>query len=219
MFRQKDLLRFKEYFNPKKSTQIFIFGDSNSIRSRNKMACWPSLLYEKEQSKLSIHNESCYGRTTQFGLGELNGLNSFFTKAKKLAFFDYVIFMLGTNDVKTQYGPPSVKKVVKGMASIIDLAISSRITDSIVLLTPPPMGKAVSDEFNPGYLMIQQVSEAYAELAKNRHLMFIDLHNNLDSHKHLEKDNIHLNASGRRNVADIVWESVHEDMVSITKQH
>ncbi len=81
------------------------------------------------------------------------------------------------------------------------------------------MGKAVSDEFNPGYLMIQQVSEAYAELAKNRHLMLIDLHNNLDSHKHLEKDNIHLNASGRRHVADIVWKSIGEDMGSTTKQH
>ena len=218
-FRKKNLLRFKKYFDPKKSTRIFIFGDSNSIRSSKKMACWPSLLYEKAPSKLSVHNESCYGRTTQFDVGELNGLNSFFNKVKKPAFFDYVIFMLGTNDVKTQYGPPSVKKVIEGMASIIDMAISSRITDSIVLLTPPPMGKTVSDEFMPGYLMIQQVSEAYAELAKNRHLILIDLYNNLDSHKHLEKDNIHLNASGRRHVADIVWESVHEDMVSITKQH
>jgi lysophospholipase L1-like esterase len=210
-FLSKYLLsRFgKETFfhNKKKSglKQIYIFGDSNSLCSSKKMASWPKLLYHKAPSTLRIKNDSCYGRTTQFDDEELNGLDTFKRRVKKLPFFDYAFFMVGTNDVKKQYGPPSVIKVSEGMEKIINIAVSHNIAETIVMITPPPMDTVSLKDFDPGYSMIKQISHEYRLLVKKYSLKIIDLHKCLDSQKHLGNDNIHLNASGRVKVADIVW--------------
>lgn len=188
----------------KQSKQILIFGDSNSLCSSNKLSSWPDLLYQKVPFGLQIQNESCYGRTTQFDAGELNGIEVFQKIVEKKIWFEFMILMLGTNDVKKQYGPPSAEKVSEGMEKIITTAIQNGIAASMILITPPPMNPERSGDFYPGYRMMEQISYQYRQLAKKYNCILIDLQRLLDTSLHLQADKIHLNCTGRERVANIV---------------
>jgi lysophospholipase L1-like esterase len=112
--------------------------------------------------------------------------------------------MLGTNDIKKKYGPPSAEKISEGMRKIIDTAITANIGKAFVLISPPPMGTPRTDEFHPGCFIMDQVSYEYRKLAEKYDLTCIDLQRQLEVHRHLQKDTIHLNAEGRLQVAKIV---------------
>jgi len=194
-------------FNTEKNTHVLIFGDSNSLCSDDKAECWPILLCEKKPEKLRVYNESCNGRTTRFEKGELNGVSMFSKKLKKFSCLDYIIFMIGTNDLKNRYAS-SVDAISEGMGWIVDKAISSNISASIILLAPPPMGSVSSEEFAGRAELIARLSREYQKLADIRNIEFIDIYNVLDAGRHLQDDNIHLNASGRIRVADLIWRAI-----------
>lgn len=185
--------------------RIMVFGDSNAFRPGGGNTCWPVLLEGRDSVHLNIFNESYDGRTTQYDTGERNGLGVIGNKLAFHAPLDYVIVMLGTNDVKRQYGPPSATDIAHGMGQILDLIDVQGDGAKPILMTPPPLGPVTSGDLAGAQSRISRVAAEYRLLARKRDVWLIDVHAILDSRTDLEPDNIHLNAVGRHKVADAVW--------------
>ena len=184
--------------------RIMVFGDSNASRPNGSNKCWPALLEDMDPLRLNVFDESCDGRTTKFDRGELNGLTVIGRKLASHSPLDYIIVLLGTNDVKSQYGPPSAAEIAEGMRQILGL-IDSRATGAKpILLTPPPIGDLNLGDLRRGHSRISLLAAEYRLLAMNRDIRLVDLHSILDVGTDLEPDMIHLNAAGRRKVANAV---------------
>lgn len=185
--------------------RIMVFGDSNSFRPESNETCWPALLEDKDPRHMNVFNESCDGRTTRYDIGEFNGLSVIGSKLTARSPLDYIVVMLGTNDVKSKYGPPGVADIVDGIRQILDVIDLRGGGAKPILLTPPPLGNVTSGELASAQSRIPPVAAEYRFLAINRDIRLVDIHTILDVVTDLESDKIHLNASGRQNVADAVW--------------
>lgn len=193
-----------------KLKRIMVFGDSNAFRSDNNNTCWAALLERKVPRHLKVFNESCNGRTTGYDIGEFNGLRVIGSKLTAHLPLDYVVVMLGTNDVKTKYGPPSVAEIVDGMRQILDVIDVHSGGAKSILLTPPPSGNVTSGDLAGAQSRILPVAAGYRLLAMNRDIRLVDTHAILDSSTDLESDMIHLDAVGRQKVASAVWSNLQD---------
>lgn len=202
--------RFYPSANRGAAKRIMVFGESNAFRTDGNNKCWPALLENKDPHHLNVFNESCDGRTTSYDIGEKNGLGVIANKLKGHLPLDYVIIMLGINDLKNKYGPPSPLDIADGMRQILDFIDIYGGGAKPILLTPPPMGNVTSGELVGGHLRIPPVVDEFRLLALNRDILLIDIHAILDVSIDLESDMIHLNAVGRQNVANAVWASVKD---------
>ena len=185
--------------------RIMVFGDSNSFRPGGNKTCWPALLKDKHPSRFTIFNESCDGRTIKHDIGEFNGLNVIASKLTVHAPLDYVIVMLGTNDVKSKYGPPNATEIAYGMRLILDVINTQGDGAKAILVMPPPLGNVTSGELTGAQWRIPLLVAEYRSLAMTRDIRLVDIHAILEINTDLESDMIHLNAVGRRKVANAVW--------------
>jgi len=185
--------------------RIMVFGDSNSYRPGNSKQCWPKLLEAKDPLHHYVYNESCDGRTTIFDIGKCNGCSVIAEKLTAHEPLDYVIVMLGTNDVKYKYGPPSPSEIAEGMSQLLEIIESHGCGTKPILLTPPPLGNVASGELTGAQLRIPPVVAEYRLLSLNRDIRLIDIHSILKISIDLEPDMIHLNSVGRRKIANTVW--------------
>ena len=183
-----------------------VFGDSNAYRPGNGRNCWPAMLQRKSGNRLQVINESVDGRTTQYDTGECNGLAVIENKLSNARPLAYVLVALGTNDLKGQYGLPDEVGVVEGVEKIINIVTS--VDDSIrpVLLTPPPLGNVTNGDLAGAKDRLETVVSGYRRLAASRKIALLDLFSILDTVKDLENDGVHLNARGRKTVANTVWD-------------
>jgi len=181
-----------------------VFGDSNAFRPDGNNMCWPALLENKDSLRLNVINESYDGRTTCYDSDERHGLSIIGRKIRRHAPLDYVIVMLGTNDVKKQYGPPGASEIADGMLRILNSISLYGGGAEPIFLTPPPMGEVVAGDLAGGHVRIPSVAAEYRLLARARDIRLVDLHAIVDTYTDLESDMIHLNAVGRQKVADAV---------------
>jgi len=193
-----------------RNKRIMVFGDSNAFRPDGGNTCWAALLEDRDPVHLCVFNESCDGRTTQYDTGERNGLSVIGDKLTLHAPLDYIIIMLGTNDVKSQYGPPSAADVADGIRQILDLIDAQSGGARPILMTPPLLGNVTSGDLAGTQSQISSVAVEYRLLAMNRDICLIDIHAILDSRTDLEPDKIHLNAAGRQKVDDAVWANLQD---------
>ena len=193
-----------------RNKRIMVFGDSNAFRPGGGNTCWAALLEDRDPVHLCVFNESCDGRTTQYDTGERNGLSVIGDRLTLHAPLDYVIIMLGTNDLKSQYGPPGAADVADGIHQILDLIDAQSSGAKPILMTPPPLGNVTSGDLAGAQSRISSVAVEYRLLAMKRDIRLIDIHAILDSSTDLEPDKIHLNAAGRQKVAGAVWANLHE---------
>ena len=182
-----------------------VIGDSNAFRPAGNDACWPALLEKKNPQHLKVFNESCDGRTACHDIGDHNALTIIGNKLKIHLPLDYVIVMLGTNDVKTKYGLPGTSDIGDGMRQVIEYIELNGGGAKPIILTPPPMGNVMSGDLAGGQSKIPHVAAEYCSLAMNRDVQLVDIHEILDTSTDLESDMIHLNALGRQKVADAIW--------------
>jgi lysophospholipase L1-like esterase len=182
-----------------------VFGDSNAFRPDGSNTCWATLLEDKDPVHLNVFNESCDGRTTQYDTGERNGLSVIGNKLTSHAPLDYVIVMLGTNDVKSKYGPPSATDIADGVEQILDFIVAYGGGVEPILVTPPPLGDVTSGDLAGAQLRIPPIAVEYRLLAMDRDIHLIDINAIIDSRTDLEPDKVHLNGAGRQKVADVVW--------------
>ena len=183
--------------------RVLICGDSNSSRP-GVSECWPGVLTEKTNRRIHFINDSEDGRTTGFDKKELNAC---FCLRRRLAVYgalDNVLIMLGTNDVKQRYGPPSAFEIERNLKTMVQLIERHHKNIQPVFLLPPPIGRDLIDDFYKADERIQQVCMVIRHFCSKRQLSVIDTHSILDISKHLDADSIHLNAKGRQVVADVV---------------
>jgi lysophospholipase L1-like esterase len=190
--------------------RIMVFGDSNSFRPEASQTSWPKLLENKDPLHLNVLNESCDGRTTRYDIGECNGLRVIGQKLTAHKPMDYVVVMLGTNDVKKKYGPPPVSEIVEGMHLLLDIIDNLGEGAEPILLTPPPLGNVTSGELAGAQLRIPPVVAEYRRLAINRGIRLIDIHSILEIVTDMEFDTIHLNVVGRKKIANALWDNLKE---------
>lgn len=192
-------------------TRIMVFGDSNAFRPDGNNTCWPALLQGKDPAHLNVFNESWDGRTTRYDTGECHGPRIIASKLAVHAPLDYVIVMLGTNDVKMKYGPPNPAEIADGMRQILDLIDVHGGGANPILLTPPPMGNVISGDLAGGQSRIPPLAAEYRLLAMNCDIRLVDIHAILDLGTDLDSGMIHLNAVGRQKVANAVWENLQDN--------
>lgn len=188
--------------------RIMVFGDSNTFRPDGNKTCWPLLLKDKDITELDVINEGYDGRTTKYDSGEYNGLNVIRDKLDAHMPLNYVVVMLGTNDLKNIYGPPSVDDIVNNMEKILDTIDIKGGGAKPILMTPPPMGDIKSGCLKGAQFLVPHLAEQYRLLAMKRDIRLVDIHAILKTHIDLESDMVHLNAIGRQKVADAIWKNL-----------
>ncbi len=185
--------------------RMMIFGDSNSCRADRKGLSWPAILEGIASGYLHVLNESYEGRTTQYEQGERNGLNMITKKLNAHRPFDFVIIMLGTNDLKAQYGPPSAKEVAKGIGDIIDSIFAHDRKIVPILIAPPPTGKVTTGNLEGAHNLIAGVTDEFRKVSEIFAVHLIDLSDVIDISSDLEADRVHFNSFGRQKMAKVVW--------------
>lgn len=183
--------------------RVLICGDSNSSLP-NLHECWPGILTRMTKGKIHFINDSVDGRTSGFDKKELNACLYLKRRFGKYGPLDYVFIMLGTNDVKMRYGPPSSNEIALNFKTIVELIVRHQENIQPTFLLPPPIGKGLGDDFYRADERIRQVCTVIRNFCAERKLPVIDTHSVLGVSSHLEADSVHLNASGRQVVANAV---------------
>jgi len=189
----------------KVSKRIMVFGDSNAFRPGHGKKSWPKLFEDKDPLHFTIFNESYDGRTTRYDSGECNGLGVINNKLTDHAPLDYIVVMLGTNDLKNKYGPPRPAEIAEGMSRILEIIENHGDGAKPILLTPPPFGNVTTGELAGAKMRIPPVVAEYRRIAMNRDIYLVDIHSIIENNTDLEPDMIHLNAVGRQKIANAVW--------------
>jgi lysophospholipase L1-like esterase len=158
----------------------------------------------KTNGRIHLVNDSADGRTTGFDKKELNACFCLNRRLAKYGPLDNVFIMLGTNDVKQRYGPPSAFEITRNLTTMVELIVRHHTNIQPVFLLPPPIGKDLVDDFNRADERIHQVCTVIRNFCAERKLHVIDTHSVLDISQHLKTDSVHLNAKGRQVVADVV---------------
>ncbi|GEM_PF-6397024 len=162
------------------------------------------LLENMAKGGLHVINESIDGRTTGFDSGQLNGRKFFKQILDLYPAVDSVIFFLGTNDFKTQYGSVSPEQTASNIMEMIESMQARNRQIKRILLTPPPVA--------PNGNMTEDAAVKVAELASLLHQVgvknkapVLDLYSKLKPARHLADDGVHLNGKGRKVVASLVY--------------
>jgi lysophospholipase L1-like esterase len=194
-----------------------VFGDSNAYRPMNGRHCWPAMLQRISGGSLRVINESHDGRTTQFDSGKRNGLAVIASTLNHRWSVDWVLLALGTNDLKTKYGPLDAGNALDGVRQLIDLIVTAGDGARPVLLTPPPMGNSINNDLKGASERLPAMTQVYRQLAAKRRIPLIDIQPAINVTDDLEKDGVHLNARGRRKVAEKVWRNFAENLMPAGK--
>lgn len=186
-----------------KKRKLLVFGDSNSSRP-NKKACWPALAGKNLRSRFKIINDSIDGRTTMYDDGSRNGFLSLNKKLKSYTPLEYIVIMLGTNDIKIRYGPPNINDIIDNFGQMLNFIYATSKKTKTILVLPPPIGDKASGDFRGAFRRIIQLSAAMSSLAQERGIHAIDVYSILNLNTDMENDLIHLNRLGREKVANSV---------------
>lgn len=112
--------------------------------------------------------------------------------------------MLGTNDVKRRYGPPSTNDITKSVNRILEIISRYQKNGRPAFLLPPPIGEGLTDEFDGADKRISEFCSVIRNIGEIQRIPVVDTHSKLKAGKHLNTDGVHLNSNGRQTVAEIV---------------
>lgn len=119
---------------------------------------------------------------------------------------DFIVIMLGTNDIKLRYGPPTADQIKNNLDLMIEYIYANTEKVRPLVILPPPIGNEASVDFRNAAIRVAQLSNAISLLALERNIRAIDTHSILDLKTDMETDLIHLNQFGREKIADAVYE-------------
>jgi lysophospholipase L1-like esterase len=196
---QKQKLRFNT------AKRMMIFGDSNSCCADRKGVSWPAMLEVISCGRLFVINESYAGRTTQYDSGERNGVKVIKSKLNSHRPLDFVAVMLGTNDLKIEYGPPSAIDITRGINKIVKIISDFDRHITSIIVAPPPTRVLNSGHLIGAHNRIGDIVSEYEILSNSLKLSMIDLRDVIDISKDLESDGIHINHLARKKIAESVW--------------
>lgn len=203
---------------------ILCFGDSNTygyipgyggrfdINTR-----WPGILANRLHPYCRIIEEGLCGRTTVFedefpGRRAIDFIGPCVRSHNPL---DMIIFMLGSNDCKSQF-KASAKDIAKGMEDVIILAKESCLYCSpiILLVSPPLLDNKIWHDFNKESVeTCRALAAEYMQLAYKNNLLFLDAAIHTAASK---TDFLHLDKEGHLKLANAVEKVIRENMDILT---
>lgn len=196
------------FSNERDRIRIMVYGDSNSFRPGGGRRSWPGILQNKNRFHLKVINESCDGRTVGHDTRQYNGLADIRFRLDEYTSLDYIIIMLGTNDLKVEYGPPTPLEIIQDIGRLIGVVASYGGNIEPVLLTPPPMGMMTTGQLSGAHSRVRQLAAECRKLAYKRSIPLVDVYSILNLSDDFEKDMIHINATGRKKIANTVWSEI-----------
>lgn len=200
---------------------ILCFGDSNTwgynpvTKGRYPWGVrWTSKLqYKLVDEYINVIEQGLCGRTTVFEdrtRPDRKGVDTLKNIFEEKNDIDFVILMLGTNDLKTYYGTTE-KEITEGVEECLDLILKHIAPEKVLLVSPILLGEKVwMDEFDPEFnqnsvLVSKRLKNAYEETAKKRNVHFLAASEYANPS---EADQEHLDENGHSNLADAIFNSV-----------
>ena len=206
--------------------QVLAFGDSNtwglvpgshSLKRYQWGIRWTSLLQEMDRD-YHVAEEGLCGRTTVFE-DELRpgrkGVNTLDPLLESQYPVDAVIIMLGTNDCKTYYHASSYV-IGKGIERCIDAIEKYVPAEKILLISPIHLGEDVwrpekDPEFSKESVAVsKELKNVYRDIAKRRGTAFLAASDYVTASA---ADDEHMDESGHRTFANIVYSELNKLMV------
>lgn len=174
---------------------LMTFGDSNThgtppittrgVYQRYDAATrWPTRAASLLGPDWHLVEEGLPGRTTCFD-DPMMGDHMNATIGLRLALnshgpLDYMVLMLGTNDVKTRFGA-SADRIVAGIAGLVDMALGPEMANrhpglKLLLIAPPPVQELgpLTAEFIGGAAKSRALAGLLHSYAQARGLGFLD---------------------------------------------
>lgn len=174
-------------------TAILCFGDSNTygtppmmteveVRRFDAATRWPPLM--ARALGWDLVEEGLPGRTAQFP-DPMMGAHMDGREGLKMALashgpLDWLVIMLGTNDVKARYGA-SPELITGGIAALLDIAQSPDMQArhgglKVLLICPPPVLEQgpIAAQFYGGRARSLELPAHYKALAAARGVTFLD---------------------------------------------
>lgn len=207
-----------------KSKTVLCYGDSNThgynptdgSRYPREIR-WTGKLQKMLGDTFNVVEEGCNGRTTMFGDsdGWINGMLYLRPCLYSHRTIDYVVLMLGTNDLKSTFHASS-QKIGQGIERLVTETITflkdhQAYVPRIILIAPPVLGagmkdSAFSDEFNEESVAKSfELAEIYRGIATQYHCSFL---NASEFATVSEADSLHLSAESHGAFADAVYQCI-----------
>lgn len=208
-----------------KMVTIVCFGDSNThgynptdgSRFPREIR-WTGRLQQLLGKDYFVVEEGCNGRTTVYGdieEGWINGMAYLRPCLYSHRMVDYVVMMLGTNDLKESFGA-SAETIGQGMERLVCETKSfmeehQGQAPRIILIAPPVLGDRMSesifaDEFTPDSVKkSKELAVIYEKIASRCQCTFL---NAADFATVSEEDSLHLGAESHASFATKVYECI-----------
>jgi len=200
---------------------VLCFGDSNTwgynpyTKERFPSTIrWTGLLRQKFNNKnVDIIEAGLCGRTTIYedetrpGRRGLEAIREVFENQEEI---NAVVIMLGTNDCKT-YNHSTPVSIAKGIDRCLEVILKHVSPEKVLLLSPIHLGENVwkegyDTEFDPNSVLISKALKAeYQKVARKRGVHFLSA---ADYAEPSVEDQEHLNETGHRNLADVIYKEI-----------
>ena len=201
-------------------TAMLCFGDSNThgtppiielgeYRRFDAATRWPTRAAQSLGWELV--EEGLPGRTAQWGdavMGpHMNGIEGLKIALQSHGPIDWLVLMLGTNDVKARFSA-SPEQITGGIAALLDIAQSPELQARhggfrILLICPPPVLEQgpITDQFFGARRRSLELPPLYRALAEARGLTFLDAGKVISVSP---QDGVHFEAEAHAVLADAV---------------
>lgn len=207
--------------------KVLCFGDSNTWGYNpvngerfSEGIRWTSRLQEHLYIEdIKIIEQGLCGRTTVYedrtreGKKGIDSLHALFQEQTD---FDYVIFMLGTNDCKKYYRN-SAEEIASGVSECLDVILQYIAPEKILLISPIRLGEQVwKEEFDPEFdvesvQVSKELKGAYQKVAETKHVAFLAaseyVEPSLEDQEHMDRD-------GHRIFAEVLYRNVKEKLIA-----
>jgi len=210
--------------------RILIYGDSNTwgyisgTLNLDTMYCerypsdvrWTGIVQEEFSDTHLIVEEGLPGRTTAIDDPQLAGLNGLKLLVPLLYShrpIDTIIFMLGTNDLKSSFGmsPIEITRNISELCSTVKINHCGHEGDipNIMIISPTQIANIsesyITEEFSNANEKINELTQHLETLAKEKNYLFINA-SQIPLSK--ESDGIHLDKNAHKELALLVMESI-----------
>ena len=204
---------------------VLCFGDSNTHGYNPQDGTrfgrdirWTGQLQHLLGDTYLIIEEGCNGRTTVHGDttdGWINGMAYLRPCLYSHRPVDYVVLMLGTNDLKACFRA-TPEAIAEGMKTIVRETLEfmqehQQKEPRIILIAPPVLGDGMSESVFSDEFTEESVRKSYAlaglyeEIAKRYRCVFL---NASDFVTVSEADSLHLSADSHAKFADVLYDCI-----------
>jgi lysophospholipase L1-like esterase len=202
--------------------RILCYGDSNTWgyipgtgERFDDNVRWTGMMQHFLGAEFKVIEEGLSGRTTAFDNERdwtKNGSKLLLPMLETHAPLDLVVLMLGTNDVKAQFGV-TTEKIARNISYLVRAIQRSNSgrrgsAPNVLLIAPPPLGKLegeVAIEFGGGAEKSQRFAQTYKAVAEQCGCDFLDAGSIIRSS---DLDGVHFDEGDHRKFGEAVSQAI-----------